>query len=161
MTWHKHTPGDPMPVDGDTLVHVCFRVEDPADRRKRGAAEPAKNFRWDCAGTNGDIIAYRIVEPAEPAPRWVSVEEQPHPIGKWFWTRAAADTVEPMIAYVPSSNVRFWHPMEQPPAFTPPALTDAEKLAIAVEAMKRVHNSAYAPTREIIDAALAKIGGGE
>ena len=122
MDWHKHKPGDPMPVDGDTVVEVRFRGGNESGRLS------ARAFDWGKFDNApyADITAYRVVEPAKPS-GWVSVEDEPHPIGEWFWT---LNKGEPTPCYAEDGklpHVKLWHPMEQPPAFTPPApLTDAE-----------------------------------
>jgi hypothetical protein len=135
--WKEHTPGDPMPVPEDTMVEVRFRNGDVL------GPEVASTRLWDTQpGRDYQIIAYRIVEPAKPAERWVSVKEQPNPVdGSWFWAKEEGQEwpVPYRCLLASPDSITHWHPMEQPPEFTPP-LTDAEKLAIAVEALRHVDN---------------------
>ena len=68
-TWTRHTPGDPMPCDGDVMVHALLS-DDMAD----DPPVQAKNMQWDYAGA-GDVIGWRYAdEPAqaqqEPAQPW-------------------------------------------------------------------------------------------
>ena len=41
-TWTRHTPGDPMPCDGEAMVEVCIGE----DLRKR-PADKASNWNWE------------------------------------------------------------------------------------------------------------------
>ena len=116
--WHLHKPGDPMPVDGETVVEVRYRngVTD-VDR--------AGQYSWDYVNERYSIIAYRYAKPADepqPAPerRWISVAEQPHPVGEWFFRPVEGGKSEPLLARVKFDSITHWHPMEQPPEFVEP-----------------------------------------
>ena len=79
--WTRHTPGDPIPCEGKTLVQVMLREE----KERGGYCEEtfkAEEYNWGCKGESSshDIVAYRLAEAQlEPA-------AQP-------WTPAVGDTV--------------------------------------------------------------------
>lgn len=67
-TWTRHTPGDPMPCDGDTMVQCVF-----ADGDLWPGSFPAKDVRWTKNNDLGDVIGWRYAdEPAQPttSPGW-------------------------------------------------------------------------------------------
>lgn len=161
MTWHKHTPGDPMPVDGDTTTEVEFA------NGLKSKAYPASTWNWTETGDYA-ITAYRVIEPAKPAARWVSVQEEPHPVdGKLRWYRTEVGHQWLGCYKAQYGAAAYWHTeVIEPPAFKPPApMTDAEKLAkvtrerdIAVWGLQDVHTCQdWSLAADI----LAKIGGGE
>lgn len=74
-TWTRHTPGDPMPCDGDKRVQVLFSGGTVSHNRSNAS-------RWDWGGHGGHvetlthlIIGYRVLDtPPQPAQE-VSLEE--------------------------------------------------------------------------------------
>lgn len=130
--WHPHKPGDPMPVDGETEVFV----------RLRGGWESRSPDRaswryWGKTNALGEseIVAYRYAKPADkpqstPKRRWISVEEQPHPIGGGvrFWARwRGYDGAHPVCPWTCHAGITHWCPMEQPPEFVEPPKIEGEK----------------------------------
>lgn len=70
LDWIPHSPGDPMPCPGDTLVRVLLR-EQLALSQHHGLGAKAKLWFWDdFGGQDGEIIG------------WHPVEEQPDPAAK-------------------------------------------------------------------------------
>jgi hypothetical protein len=56
--WHEHTPGDPMPVEGDVLVEVLTEVE--RDRQSiRSEPRPADFWQWGDDNDPANIVAWR------------------------------------------------------------------------------------------------------
>ena len=65
-TWTKHTPGDPMPCDGNTPVEVFLRLALSSSEYLR-ATLPAKLWNWGRIDYEGDeIIGWRYA--GMPAP---------------------------------------------------------------------------------------------
>jgi len=82
--WQRHTPGDPMPCDGEALVQIiamCEHIHKPL----RG-----KDWNWE----HGEIIGWRYAD--EPTNAWdefdktagVEFDDSPSP-----WTPKVGDTV--------------------------------------------------------------------
>lgn len=57
IDWH----GGECPVDSDAIVEVKYRKPSPLHFNN----DRAGDFAWSHTGSNGDIIAYRIVQPNE------------------------------------------------------------------------------------------------
>jgi uncharacterized protein YodC (DUF2158 family) len=67
-TWTRHTPGDPMPCDGEAVIQYLMRDN-------AWSTEPAGKLRWCKKDNIGDIIGWRYAdkptpEPTQPAPAW-------------------------------------------------------------------------------------------
>lgn len=71
--WYGWNGGE-CPVHPETRVELRFFGR---ETNKFETDAPADEFRWDHMGTDGDIIAFRIVklyrEPRKPREWWVSV----------------------------------------------------------------------------------------
>jgi hypothetical protein len=69
--------GGECPVDDGTMVYVMFKSDDEGSINP----EAAHLFRWSHGGGFGDIIAYRLAEPAAdvpPVPPHDMVNHPPH-----------------------------------------------------------------------------------
>ena len=65
-TWTKHTPGDPMPCDGNTPVEVFLRLALSSSEYLR-ATLPAKLWNWGRIDYEGDeIIGWRYADTDQP-----------------------------------------------------------------------------------------------
>lgn len=63
--WFAHVPGEPMPCDGDAIIHVLMTSElkGSYDDQKR----PAKAWHWEATGCNGKVgWRYADSEQKEP-----------------------------------------------------------------------------------------------
>lgn len=61
--WIKHVPGDPMPVEGDTLVSCRLK------NNQETSIRPAAGFDWGDDGGGYNITAYRIHKPEQQKER--------------------------------------------------------------------------------------------
>jgi hypothetical protein len=57
LTWIPHTPGDPMPCDGERKVRILWRKEKDGDSYQR-AINPAKEYEWEAS----DARAHKVYE---------------------------------------------------------------------------------------------------
>lgn len=145
---------------GDTVEHINLEG--------RGTVLAIAGSRaavlWD-DGLDAHFIHWltpaKPADKPQPAPerRWIPVEEQPHPTdGKTrFWMRLKDGEVGITKHGAKNSFIAAWCPLlEQPPEFVKP-LTDAEKLAIAVEALRKCANNTTPAYWMVAQQALAKI----
>ncbi len=67
-TWTRHTPGDPMPCDGEAMVDTLWRVELPPNSLLSiHEADPAKDWDWSAKCQNEhQIIGWRYADEPQP-----------------------------------------------------------------------------------------------
>ncbi len=71
LTWIKHTPGDPMPCDGDAFIDVLWRNELPPSKMTTVAHDGSTASEWKWGMTrNGqeDVVGWRYIPPPADAP---------------------------------------------------------------------------------------------
>lgn len=67
LTWFKHTPGDPMPCDGDAVVDVLWRNELPPYKMTTVAhdGDTARNWDWSMTKSgHEDVVGWRYATPS-------------------------------------------------------------------------------------------------
>lgn len=100
QTWFHHTPGDEMPVDGETTIKVMFRDREVDSR----GARAAKAWRWNFLNNDGDIIAYRLAEK-----RKVSLGPEDVPPGSVIRGAGEIDTAGwCLITSCSEAGIRIW-----------------------------------------------------
>lgn len=67
LDWIPHTPGDPMPCPGDTLVRVLFQAEQTHKTEYRPRSDMAKAYWWDDCRESSIIGWHPIEEQPDPA----------------------------------------------------------------------------------------------
>jgi uncharacterized protein YodC (DUF2158 family) len=82
-TWTRHTPGDPMPCDGERMVEVLF-----SDQSKSTASRAGKDWVWEDSGPTFDdnITCWRYAD--EPTSLVTKPDSSP------TWTPAVGDLVQ-------------------------------------------------------------------
>jgi hypothetical protein len=60
LTWTKHTPGDPMPCDGDAMLQV-FWDSDFAENSSSVAGKAA-DWDWECTEHGMRVIGWRYAD---------------------------------------------------------------------------------------------------
>jgi len=60
-TWTRHTPGDPMPCDGEAKICVIYRTDESYEFNGIGMILDAKDLTWD------EIIGWRYADEPTPA----------------------------------------------------------------------------------------------
>jgi hypothetical protein len=67
-TWFKHTPGDPMPCDGESLVHILLEHE-ARDNHYQEEVDYAREYYWGGeSGDNYSLVGWCYAEPKPKDP---------------------------------------------------------------------------------------------
>lgn len=138
-TWTSHTPGDPMPCDGERLVCILTRYNKDHDPCEIEFTTPRRAEGWTWGNTlrTCEIIGWRYAdEPqAKPASPWRPIAEAPKDgtevlyysptIGRWvgnhppeccrgIWRKCSDETWDG--GFVGNGNETHYMPLPEPPA---------------------------------------------